>query len=189
MTPSARTRAILAAGAGAVVVAAAMSASDNDPAPRAAASVAQNRRAPNQTRGESGPVSELKLGLLRRSAPGMDEPARNPFRFQERLAEDPSRSSGAAGGPSRAVIPPPAAPAKPGPPALPSIPLRYIGLVDAPSQSGRVAILSDGRGNVFQSKEGDTIEGRYRVLKVGPDTVDLAHVDGRGQQTIRLSGQ
>jgi hypothetical protein len=53
----------------------------------------------------------------------------------------------------------------------------------------RFAILSDGRGNVFHGKEGDIIEGRYRVLSVGTDTVDLSYLDGRGRQTLRLSGQ
>ena len=30
---------------------------------------------------------------------------------------------------------------------------------------------------------------RYRVLRVGADSLDLAYADGRGRQTIRLSGQ
>jgi hypothetical protein len=76
-----------------------------------------------------------------------------------------------------------------GPPPPPPIPLRFIGLVDAPSQAGRVAILSDGRGNVFYGKEGDIIEGRYRLLRVGPDAAEISFTDGRGRQTIRLSGQ
>jgi len=67
--------------------------------------------------------------------------------------------------------------------------LRYIGLLDAPAQAGRVAVLSDGRGNVFYGKEGDTIEGRYLMLRVGPISADLSYLDGRGRQTIRLSGQ
>jgi hypothetical protein len=62
-------------------------------------------------------------------------------------------------------------------------------LFDAPSQAVHAAILSDGRGNVFYGKEGDIIEGRYRVLRVGADTVELSYLDGRGRQTIRLSGQ
>jgi hypothetical protein len=76
-----------------------------------------------------------------------------------------------------------------GPPPPPPIPLKFIGLVDAPTQAGRVAILSDGRGNVVHGKEGDTIEGRYRLLKVGTDSIELAYVDGRGRQTVRLAGQ
>jgi hypothetical protein len=67
--------------------------------------------------------------------------------------------------------------------------LKYIGLLDAPAQAGRVAILSDGRGNIFHAREGDTIEGRYLVLQVSPVAAELSYLDGRGRQTIRLSGQ
>jgi hypothetical protein len=80
------------------------------------------------------------------------------------------------------------APPAPIEPPPPPIPLRYIGYLDQPALP-RVAVLSDGRGNVFNGKEGDIIEGRYRVLRIGTDSADLIYVDGRGQQTIRLSGQ
>ena len=76
-----------------------------------------------------------------------------------------------------------------GPPPPPPIGLRFIGLVDAPTQAGRLAILSDGRGNIFYGKDGDIIEGRYKVLKVSPDAVELSYLDGRGRQAIRLTGQ
>jgi hypothetical protein len=62
-------------------------------------------------------------------------------------------------------------------------------LLDAPAQAGRVAVLSDGKGNVFYGREGDTIEGRYRVIAVTPVAAELSHLDGRGRQTLRLSGQ
>ena len=61
--------------------------------------------------------------------------------------------------------------------------------MDAPARVGKLAILSDSRGGVFYGKEGDTIEGRYRVLRISPESADLAYIDGRGRQTIRLSGQ
>jgi hypothetical protein len=84
----------------------------------------------------------------------------------------------------------PAAPARPeGPPPPPPIPLKFIGVLEAPTRIGTVAILSDSRGNVFYGKEGDIIEGRYRVLSIGTESADVAYVDGRGRQTIRLSGQ
>ena len=75
------------------------------------------------------------------------------------------------------------------PPTLPPIPLRFFGLLEAPAQAGRVAVLSDGRGNIFYGREGDIIEGRYRVLQVGPVVTELSYLDGRGRQTLRLSGQ
>jgi len=140
--------------------------------------------------GRSGgglPVTDLKLERLQQHRGELGEPARDPFRFQAHRA--PPRPAAPAPPPaaSAPVISRPVVPA--GPPPPPPIALRFIGLVDAPSQAGRVAILSDGRGNVVYGKEGDTIEGRYRLLKVGADAVELAYVDGRGRQTVRLAGQ
>ena len=42
--------------------------------------------------------------------------------------------------------------------------------------------------NVFYGREGDIIEGRYRIVRIGLESIEMMHVDGRGQQTIRLSG-
>jgi hypothetical protein len=52
-----------------------------------------------------------------------------------------------------------------------------------------MAAFSDARGNTFTGKEGDVLEGRYRLLRIGQDSVDLAYLDGRGQQSIRMTGQ
>ena len=49
------------------------------------------------------------------------------------------------------------------------------------------AVLSDGR-NVFQGREGDIIEGRYRILRIGVESLEMAYLDGRGRLTIRLTG-
>ena len=82
-----------------------------------------------------------------------------------------------------------APPVPTGPPPPPPITLRFIGLIEAPPQTGRVALLSDGRGGLMYGREGDTVDGRYRMLRVGTDSIEMAYVDGRGRQTIRLSGQ
>ena len=84
-----------------------------------------------------------------------------------------------------AQAPPPAAPQ--GPPPLPPIAMRFIGLVEATDPPQKIAILTDGRG-LYQGKEGDIIEGRYRILRIGVESIDVAYLDGRGRQTIRLSG-
>ena len=62
------------------------------------------------------------------------------------------------------------------------------GMVEAPSHGEKIAILSDGRNAPFYGKEGAIIEGRYRILKIGVESVELAYADGRGRQTIRLTG-
>ena len=59
--------------------------------------------------------------------------------------------------------------------------------MEASGQAEKIAILTDGRG-VFHGREGDIIEGRYRIVRIGVESIEMAHLDGRGRQTIRLSG-
>jgi len=131
------------------------------------------------------PVAGVRLDLLKGPRGELGDAERNPFRFEARAEPEPERPA-MPDAPRPGVGTPPA---PTGPPPPPPIPLRFIGLVEAPTQAGRVAILSDGRGNVFHGREGDIIEGRYRVLTLGADVAELAYLDGRGRQTIRLSGQ
>lgn len=129
------------------------------------------------------PVADVKLDALRSTATEPPRVTRNPFRFYQPPPPPPAR-----------VVRPPepafvAPPVPTGPPPPPPITLRFIGLIEAPQRAGRVALLSDGRGGLMHGKEGEIIEGRYRVLRVGTDSIDLVYADGRGRQTIRLSGQ
>jgi hypothetical protein len=75
-----------------------------------------------------------------------------------------------------------------GPPPPPPIPLKFIGTVEAPSQSKRLAALVDSLGRAFQGGEGDVIAGQYRIVKIGTESIEMTYLDGRGRQTIRLSG-
>jgi hypothetical protein len=137
-----------------------------------------------QTSRQGNPVGDVRLESLDRQDDAGSTPSRDVFRFEEKraaIAVPPQPT------PRVPVEPVPQAPT--GPPPPPPIPLRYIGYLDQPGEVPRVAVLSDGRGNVFNGKEGDVIEGRYRVLRIGNDSADLIYVDGRGRQTIRLSGQ
>jgi len=144
----------------------------------------------NSARGAAAPavqqttVADVRLEALNAARDALAPAARNPFRFEQRPAPAASRPATA---PQRPAVTAPPVPA--GPPPPPPIPLKFIGVLDAPSRIGRVAILSDSRGNVFYGKEGDIIDGRYQVMKIGAESADLAYSDGRGRQTIRLSGQ
>jgi hypothetical protein len=133
-------------------------------------------------------VADIRLELLQRERGELGPPDRNPFRFERRAsAAPPPRPQTARRSAPIEVVP--TGPLPPPPP--PPIPLRFIGYLQ-PSDAaaaGRVAVLSDGRGNVFNGREGDVIEGRYRLLRVGNDSAELIYLDGRGRQTIRLSGQ
>ena len=85
-----------------------------------------------------------------------------------------------------APLPPPQAPPVPPPPP---IPLKFVGVVVAAGATGAVAVLSDSRGGVFYGREGDIIDGRYRLVKVSADSAEVMYPDGRGRQVLRLSGQ
>lgn len=124
----------------------------------------------------------VHLQALRVGTPPPETPlARDLFRFKEKAP--PPRQAPPTSVPQMTAAPPP----PPQPSGPPPIQLRFIGLVEAPQQAQKIAILSDGRG-IYQGREGDIIEGRYRILRIGVESVDMAYVDGRGRQTIRLSG-
>jgi hypothetical protein len=130
------------------------------------------------------PVVDLKLDRLQSERGALPEPDRNPFRFRPKPPPPPPRaaSAGPASRPEVLAPPPPA-----GPPPLPPIPVKYYGRADLRGE--RWATFHDALGNIFYGKEGDIIEGRYRILRIGDDSVELAYLDGRGRQTIRLTGQ
>jgi hypothetical protein len=133
------------------------------------------------------PVVDLRLERLHQQRAELPDVTRDPFRFRP-IAPPPSPPRSAAG-PTPAPRPPEFTPppVPTGPPPPPPIPVKFIGLVVLRGE--RVAAFSDTRGNTFHGREGDIIEGRYRVLRISTDSVDLAYLDGRGRQTIRLTGQ
>jgi hypothetical protein len=140
-------------------------------------------RAAGATAQPEAPVVDLKLERLQGGGGELAEADRDPFRFRPKPPPPP---------PPRPVSPPAARPPEfnappPGPPPVPAIPVKYMGVVTVGGQ--RVAAFTDTRGSVFSGKEGDIIEGQYRVLRIGLDAVELAYLDGRGRQTIRLTGQ
>jgi hypothetical protein len=151
-----------------------------DPAPSNGVSGTAGQRPPVASTVD---VADVQLDLLKAPRGEAPESGRNLFRFRPK-APPPSESSRSEI--ARPIAEPPPVPL--GPPPPPPIALRFIGLVTSP-RAGRVAALSDNRNNVFYGREGDIIEGRYRVLRIGADSVELAYTDGRGRQVIRLAGQ
>jgi hypothetical protein len=143
------------------------------------------RSATTSTATKESPVSDLRLERLKTDASELGPSTRNPFQFKPKAAPPPPpRSQASAAAPPVVVAPPPV---PQGPPPPPPIALKYIGVLE--TAQGRVAIFRDTGGDIVNGKEGDIIDGRYRLLKIGVESADLAYVDGRGRQTIRLSGQ
>lgn len=130
-----------------------------------------------------GPPAPVRLSALEGQREEPVESPRNPFRFQPKAA--PAATRPAAPAQPLNASPPAAVPA--GPPPPPPISLKFIGLVER-ADGVKVAVLTDGKVTVY-GREGDIIDGRYRVMKIGVESIELAYADGRGRQAIRLSGQ
>lgn len=81
----------------------------------------------------------------------------------------------------------PAAPSGPlQPPPPPPITVKFIGVVSR-RDVGRVAVLSDGK-NVYYGREGEIVDGRWRIVSIGEESLQIEYADGRGRQTVRMTG-
>lgn len=144
---------------------------------------------------EADPAVPPALGLeqmeAERTAPGN---RRDLFRFGSAqpapIADDEDAPEGvsrpAPGGRRATPAPPPPIEQPDLPPAPAPIPLRFVGLVQA-RDGVKVAALSDGR-YTFYGREGDVIEGRWRIVTIGVESLVIERIDGTGRQTIRYAG-
>jgi hypothetical protein len=127
--------------------------------------------------------NELKIRLEALAAPRPDaaEVERNPFRFQPRAAPAPPSP------PPTGNAEPPGPPPAPLPPQVPPIPLKLMGFIEVPG-GGKLAALSDCKGATFSAAEGKTVDGQYRVVRIGVESVTIEYINGKGQQTLRVEG-
>ncbi|MEE2636106.1 MAG: hypothetical protein VYE68_02585, partial [Acidobacteriota bacterium] len=70
-------------------------------------------------------------------------------------------------------------------PSAATLPLTFIRSMENPGVEGRTVLLTEG-DFVFHGQEGEIIDGRYRIVGLGLETVDLESIDGGGRQTLRL---
>ncbi len=133
----------------------------------------------------------MRLDALGKAAAAEDPEAarRNPFRMgaatpppapEGTMAGAHAAEAGGAGGRGAGGAAADAAP--------PPIPYRFIGVLSGVPGQGRIAVLTDGR-SVVHGRVNDIIEGRYRIVQIGEESLQIEHYDGRGRQTIRLLGQ
>lgn len=131
--------------------------------------------------GQSAP--EVHLDALGEDRPKPVGAERNLFRFKPKPPPPPPPTP-----PAPVVLPPPTPVVPSGPPPPPPITLKFIGIMDQGEGKPKVAILTDGVGPPLLGVEGQTVAGRYRILRIGAESIEMAYLDGRGRQTIRLSG-
>jgi hypothetical protein len=82
-------------------------------------------------------------------------------------------------------------PSTPAPPPLPTLPanMKYYGYGTIPNGTARRAFLSDGE-DVYIVGEGDTLLGKYRIVKIGNANLDFEELatGRRGSTTLDEQG-
>ena len=144
-----------------------------------------NKAAPQPPSGPSG-APEVHLDALEAERPKPSAADRNLFRFKPKAPPPPPPPPPVT---TRVEVPPtPVNTGPPPPPPPPPITVKFIGLADVAPGKPKIAVLSDGLGSPQSGAEGSVVFGRYRILKIGVESIEMAYLDGRGRQTIRLSG-
>jgi outer membrane biosynthesis protein TonB len=93
--------------------------------------------------------------------------------------------------PRPANAPPPveiAQPVDPPKPQAPPIPLKFYGFISTPRGAERRAFFLDGE-EIVVAAEGDTIKSRYKVLRIGLNSVEMEDLQFQQRQTLRLEEQ
>ena len=145
----------------------------------------QPRADPAQARGGAVESTTLDVHLeaLEAERPSTAKNERNPFRFKPAPAPPP-----VAAKPAEPVAPAPVGPPPPPPP--PPITVKFIGVLDR-ADGSRLALFTDCSAGRHQSyaREGGTVDGRYKLVKIGRESVIIEHLDGRGRTTLAAGGQ
>ncbi|HEY0872724.1 MAG TPA: hypothetical protein VGD94_04575 [Vicinamibacterales bacterium] len=127
---------------------------------------------------------DVKLETLDSEPAGPVKENRNPFRFGPKtpVAPPASQSPPQFERPP-SYVPPPPAPTGPRP--IGEL-IKFIGIVDTGSE--RIGAFSDCR-YTFSGREGEIIEGRFRVVRIGIESAVVEYLDGTGRTTLPLNGQ
>lgn len=153
----------------------------------AADGVSRRRAAPSRAgrTAEEGPVTEIVELRLEALEPRPAEygVSRNPFAFyvppppppppkpKGPTPEELAAQRAALEAARQAAIEAAAVPAKPRPPA---ITVKYLGSFGPPSR--KIAVFSNGE-SIYNALQGDVLEGKFRLVSIGYESVELAFVD------------
>jgi len=73
----------------------------------------------------------------------------------------------------------------PPPPPPPPPPVRFYGFAEGSASGNRRVFLTDGEG-VFVAKQGDVILRRYRLTRIGNDSIDIEEISGANRWTVKM---
>lgn len=128
--------------------------------------------------GRVGLPEPLKLAALDHSDESDTEGlTRNPFRY----GQPPPPPA-----PVYVPPPPPPPPPPPGPPPIPDIPLQLVGLETLPGGTRMANLKDPANSAVLSGIEGQVLDGQYRLVKIGLESVVVSYLDGSGRKTLPL---
>ncbi|MEO5895456.1 MAG: hypothetical protein ABIS06_07135 [Vicinamibacterales bacterium] len=157
--------------------------SGNQAVPTVSTTPPPRRQAPAAQRSEDVVPGDLdvRIEALKQRSPAPSEVERNPFRFQPKPPPPPPPVVNRP----QFVAPVPTGPPEPPPPPPIGNTVKFIGIVQ--TAKGKIGAFSDCRAT-FPGREGEVIEGRYRVVKIGIESAELEYLDGKGRSTLPLNG-
>jgi hypothetical protein len=127
---------------------------------------------------------KLRLDVLNRvQAITYQGSERNIFQYYtpppkiETPKSDPLKPPGAA---DKSGPPPPAPP--------PPIPLKYYGYAEKPMGGPKKAFFSDG-DEIYIASEGDIVAKKYKIVKIGVNTVEAEDIATKNRQVLPLQEQ
>lgn len=120
----------------------------------------------------------LRLDLLQSSEQTRYEGSgRNIFKPQQEESPEIPKPAGSATKEPASGPPPP--------PPPPTINLKFYGFASRPGEPKRV-FLSQGE-DIFIAGEGDIVNRRYKILHIGPNSIEVEDVLNNNRQTIALT--
>ena len=131
----------------------------------------------------------LRLDLLAKvQAATLESGGRNPFQFGAPPPPPVDRTKIDVK-PIRNALnqPPPPKPAPPGPPPKPvlNLPWKYYGYASPRGSGAKKAFLLDGE-DILTAAEGDVLKKKYRIVRIGVNSVVVEDTVEKTQQTIPL---
>ena len=87
------------------------------------------------------------------------------------------------------MAPPPMTPSGPPPTPVPPPPtLKFMGVAKA-EDGPKIAVLMTEQKEILHGREGDVLAGRYKVVKIGLESVEIQEMTSGQKHTIRIGGQ
>ena len=128
---------------------------------------------------------DVKIETLSEKPAPLGAAERNPFRFQPKPAPPPPPPMVAARPAPAGPVTPPPPPQPVGPPAIGTL-VKFIGIVDTGKE--KIGAFSDCR-STFSGREGEIMEGRFRLVRIQVESAIVEYTDGQGRTTLPLNGQ